>query len=131
MCLNNKLGQIETREAASNVKYGARQSTVLTKQYFNAMDLIFKEVNYDFLNLAKVVYKDGFTGAIVLGKRKNLKFFTALPELYCYRFSMFIFRTVLKFIRKKVFKLLNMEFVKGGLGRRWNCSRCCYCTKYD
>ena len=38
-----QLGQIETREAASNVKYGARQSTVLTKQYFNAMDLIFKE----------------------------------------------------------------------------------------
>ena len=110
-----QLGQIETREAASNVKYGARQSTVLTKQYFNAMDLIFKEVNYDFLNLAKVVYKDGFTGAIVLGEKLS-KIFTALPEYYTVTdFDVHIQDSSEVYKNKESVQLLNMEFVKGGL----------------
>ena len=110
-----QLGQIETREAASNVKYGARQSTVLTKQYFNAMDLIFKEVNYDFLNLAKVVYKDGFTGAIVLGEKLS-KIFTALPEHYTVTdFDVHIQDSSEVYKNKESVQLLNMEFVKGGL----------------
>ena len=76
-----KLGQIEQRDAVSNVKVGIHQSTLLTKQYFHAMDLMYKEVNYDLLNEAKYVYKDGITGTIVLGDRL-VKTFTALPEHY-------------------------------------------------
>ena len=53
-----KLGGIQQRDAVSNVKVGIRQSTLLTKQYFSAMDLIYKEVNYDLLNLAKIVFKN-------------------------------------------------------------------------
>ena len=48
------LGGIQQRDAVSNVKVGIRQSTLLTKQYFHAMDLMFKEVNYDCLNNAKL-----------------------------------------------------------------------------
>ena len=40
-----KLGQIEQRDAVSNVKVGIHQSTLLTKQYFHAMDLMYKEGN--------------------------------------------------------------------------------------
>lgn len=76
-----KLGQIEQRDAVSNVKVGIHQSTLLTKQYFHGMDLMYKEVNYDLLNEAKYVYKDGITGTIVLGDRL-VKTFTALPEHY-------------------------------------------------
>ena len=76
-----KLGQIEQRDAVSNVKVGIHQSTLLTKQYFHAMDLMYKEANYDLLNEAKVVYKDGITGTIVLGDRL-VKTFTALPKHY-------------------------------------------------
>ena len=76
-----KLGQIEQRDAVSNVKVGIHQSTLLTKQYFHAMDLMYKEVNYDLLNEAKFVYKDGITGTIVLGDHLT-KTFTALPEHY-------------------------------------------------
>lgn len=76
-----KLGQIEQRDAVSNVKVGIHQSTLLTKQYFHAMDLMYKEVNYDLLNEAKYVYKDGITGTIILGDRL-VKTFTALPEHY-------------------------------------------------
>ena len=74
-----KLGQIQEREAASNVKVGVRQSTLVTKQYFHAMDLIQRECCYDLLNLAKSVFKKGLTGTIVLGER-YVKTFTALPE---------------------------------------------------
>ena len=76
-----KLGQIEQRDAVSNVKVGIHQSTLLTKQYFHAMDLMYKEANYDLLNEAKYVFKDGITGTIVLGDR-FVKTFTALPEHY-------------------------------------------------
>lgn len=74
-----KLGQIQEREAASNVKVGVRQSSLVTKQYFHSMDLIQREVYYDLLNLAKFVFKKGLTGTIILGERLQ-KTFTALPE---------------------------------------------------
>ena len=45
------------------------------------MDLMFKEINYDCLNIAKKVYKNGITGNIVLGP-KLVKIFTALPEYF-------------------------------------------------
>ena len=76
-----KLGGIQQRDAVSNVKTGIRQSTLLTKQYFSAMDLMYKEVNYDLLNLAKIVYKKGISGTLILGNRLA-KMFTALPEHY-------------------------------------------------
>jgi hypothetical protein len=45
------------------------------------MDLMYKEVNYDLLNLAKIVYKKGISGTLILGNRLS-KMFTALPEYY-------------------------------------------------
>ena len=76
-----KLGGIQQRDAVSNVKTGIRQSTLLTKQYFSAMDLMYKEVNYDLLNLAKIIYKNGISGTLILGNRLA-KIFTAMPEYY-------------------------------------------------
>lgn len=76
-----KLGGIQARDAVSNVKVGIRQSSLLTKQYFTAMDSLYKEINYDLLNLAKVVYKNGICGTIINGTKLN-KIFTALPQYY-------------------------------------------------
>ena len=76
-----KLGGIQQRDAVSNVKVGIRQSTLLTKQYFSTMDLLYKEVNYDLLNLAKIVYKKGICGTLINGNKLN-EIFTALPEYY-------------------------------------------------
>ena len=76
-----KLGGIQQRDAVTNVKVGIRQSTLLTKQYFSAMDLMYKEVNYDLLNLAKIVFKKGIVGTLINGTRLN-QIFTALPEHY-------------------------------------------------
>lgn len=45
------------------------------------MDLIVNEMLLDCLNEAKIVYKNGLTGTIILGD-KYQKIFTALPEYF-------------------------------------------------
>lgn len=110
-----KLGGIQERDAVSNVKVGIRYSTLLTKQYFSAMDLMFKEVNYDCLNVAKQVYKNGITGNIVLGP-KLVKIFTALPEHYTVTdFDVHIQDSTESFQTKQEIKALNMELIKAGM----------------
>ena len=110
-----KLGQIEQRDAVSNVKVGIHQSTLLTKQYFHAMDLMYKEINYDLLNLAKVVYKDGITGTIVLGDRL-VKTFTALPEHYTMTdFDIHMEDSAETYQLREQLSGLNIELVKAGM----------------
>ena len=110
-----KLGGIQQRDAVSNVKVGINQSTLLTKQYFNAMDLMFKEVNYDCLNNAKLAWKKGLTGTIVLGP-KLVKVFTALPEHYTITdFDIHIQDSTETFQTKQEIKALNTELIKAQL----------------
>lgn len=110
-----KLGGIQQRDAVSNVKVGIAQSTLLTKQYFNAMDLMFKEVNYDCLNNAKLAWKNGITGTIVLGP-KLIKTFTALPEYYTITdFDIHIQDSTEAFQTKQEIRGLNVELIKAGL----------------
>lgn len=79
--LPEAMAQYEQRDAVSNVQLGVKTTMLLTKQYFQAMDIVYKEANYDMLNLAKNVWKKGLTGTIVLGNNYS-KIFTALPEYY-------------------------------------------------
>ena len=74
-----RLNGIEQRDAVTNIKQGVNNSFIVTKQYFVQMDLITNEILLDALNEAKVVYKNGLTGTIVLGE-KYQRIFTALPE---------------------------------------------------
>lgn len=109
-----KLGGIQQRDAVSNVKVGIRQSTLLTKQYFYAMDLIYKEINYDLLNLAKHVYKNGITGTIILGNKQQ-RIFTALPEYYTVTdFDIHIQDSSEIFRVRETLNQLSVEFIKAG-----------------
>lgn len=78
--LPEAMAQYEQRDAVSNVQLGVRTTMLLTKQLFKAMDIVYKEANYDMLNLAKLIWKDGITATIVLGNKAQI--FTALPEYY-------------------------------------------------
>ena len=110
-----KLGGIQQRDAVSNVKVGIAQSTLLTKQYFNAMDMMFKEVNYDCLNNAKLAWKKGVTGTIVLGP-KLVKTFTALPEHFTVTdFDIHIQDSTETFQTRQEIRGLNTEMIKAGL----------------
>lgn len=76
-----RLNGIEARDAVTNVKIGQNNSFIITKQYNHQMDLIVNEMLLDCLNQAKVVYKNGLEGTIILGD-KYQKVFTALPEYF-------------------------------------------------
>ena len=110
-----KLGQIQEREAASNVKVGVRQSTLVTKQYFHAMDLIQRETCYDLLNLAKSVFKKGLTGTIVLGERL-VKTFTALPEHFTMSdWDIHIQDSSESYMAMQNAQQINAQLIQGGL----------------
>ena len=109
-----KLGGIQQRDAVSNVKVGIRQSTLLTKQYFSAMDLLYKEVNYDLLNLAKIVYKNGICGTLINGNKLN-QIFTALPKYYTMTdFDIHIQDSTELFQAKENLRASSMELIKAG-----------------
>ena len=74
-----RLNGITAKDADSNVEVGQRNSFIVTKQFFQQMDLVVAEMLTDSLNLAKIVYKKGLTGNIILGNKLQ-KIFTALPE---------------------------------------------------
>lgn len=76
-----RLNGIETRDAVTNIKQGVDNSYIVTKHYFQQMDLITCEILLDSLNQAKVTYKKGLTGTIILGD-KYQQIFTALPEYF-------------------------------------------------
>ena len=109
-----KLGGIQERDAVSNVKVGIRQSTLLTKQYFSAMDLLYKEVNYDLLNLAKIVYKDGICGTLINGNKLN-QIFTSLPKYYTMTdFDLHIQDSTELFQAKENLRASSVELIKSG-----------------
>lgn len=74
-----RLNGIEQRDAVTNIKQGVNNSFIITKHYFQQMDLITCEMLLAALNEAKKVFKNGLTGTIILGD-KYQKVFTALPE---------------------------------------------------
>lgn len=76
-----RLNGIETRDAVTNIKQGVANSYIVTKHYFQQMDLITCEILLDSLNQAKVTYKKGLIGTIILGD-KYQQIFTALPEYF-------------------------------------------------
>jgi hypothetical protein len=63
-----RLNGIQQRDAVTNVQVGINNSFTVTKQWTFWMDLVLKEILLDSLNCAKIVYKKGLTGVIVLGK---------------------------------------------------------------
>lgn len=76
-----RLNGIEQRDAVTNIKMGQNNSFIITKQYYQQMDLVTNEILLDALNVAKRVYKNGLTGTFILGD-KYQKIFTALPESF-------------------------------------------------
>jgi len=110
-----KLGGIEQKDAVSNVQVGVRQSSYITKQYYQLMDLMTREMLLDILNLTKIVFKKGFSGTLILGERLN-KIFTALPEHYTVTDHDIHIADSADVIKEQEFiKVIAMEFIKGGV----------------
>jgi len=107
-----KLGGIEQKDAVTNVQLGVRQSAYITKQYYQIMDLLTREMLLDILNLTKIVFKNGFSGTIILGDRLN-KIFTALPEHYTVTdYDIHIADSAEVIREQELIKQLVIEFIK-------------------
>lgn len=76
-----RLNGIQQYDAVRNVQVGARNSFIVTKQYFHQMDLVSRNMLSDCLNLAKSVFKKGLKGVLVLGDERQ-KIFTAYPKYF-------------------------------------------------
>lgn len=109
-----RLNGIEQHDAVSNVKVGIKNSFTVTKQYYQQMDLLTNELLIDCLNTAKIVYKKGITGALILGD-KGVKVFTALPEYFTVTdFDIHIASSTNIIQDMELIKQLIPEFIKAG-----------------
>ena len=109
-----RLNGIQQRDAVTNVQVGINNSFTVTKQWHYQMDLVTREILLDSLDCAKIVWKDGLTGTLVLGKQQKL--FTALPEHFTVT-DFDIHLTTSSEILKEMeqIKAIVPEFVKGGI----------------
>lgn len=109
-----RLNGIQQRDAVSNVKVGISNSFTVTKQWHFQMDLVTREILIDALNCAKIVWKDGLTGTLVLGKLQ--KIFTALPEHFTVT-DFDIHLTTSSEMLKEIEQIKSIipEFIKGGI----------------
>lgn len=111
--LPEAMAQYEQRDAVSNVQLGVRTTMLLTKQLFKAMDIVYKEANYDMLNLSKLIWPYGITGIIVLGNKSQI--FTALPEYYTVTdFDLHIEDSAKSFQDRQSLVAISGELVRGG-----------------
>lgn len=110
-----RLNGIEQRDAVSNIKQGVNNSFIVTKHYFQQMDLVTCEMLLASLNQAKITYKNGLTGTLILGD-KYQKIFTALPEHYTLTdYDVHVVASTEIMQDLQTIKAMIPEFVKGQL----------------
>ena len=109
-----RLGGVQPRDAVANVEMSMQQSYIITKQYYQTMDILVREMIVDCLNIAKRVYKNGISGTLILGKNYT-QLFTALPEYYSFTdFDIHIADSQELIKEQEQIKQLTLELVKGG-----------------
>lgn len=110
-----RLNGIQQRDAVTNVQVGINNSFTITKQWHFQMNLVLREILLDALNCAKIVYKEGLTGTLILG-HKLQKIFTALPEHFTvtdFDIHLITSTDIIKEIEQ--IKALVPEFIKAGI----------------
>lgn len=109
-----RLNGIQQHDAVSNVKVGLRNSYIITKPYYNQMDLLVRDILIDSLNMGKIVWKNGLTGTLILGDKLQ-KEFIALPEHFTitdYDIHIISSSDIMKDMQ--TVQQLAVEFIKAG-----------------
>lgn len=110
-----RLNGIQQRDAVSNVEAGARNSYIITKPFYQQMDTLTIDILGDCLNMAKIVWKNGLTGTIILGDKMQ-RIFTALPEHFThtdYDIHIVPSTQILKDLQQ--LQGIVVELIKGGM----------------
>lgn len=109
-----RLNGIQQRDAVSNIQQGVTNSFTVTKPYFHQMDLVVNEILLDSLNEAKIVWKEGLVGTLILGESQQ-KLFTALPQYFTVTdYDIEIVPTTEIMQDIQTIKQLIPEFIKSG-----------------
>lgn len=109
-----RLNGIQQRDAVTNVQTGINNSFTITKQWHFQMDLVTREILLDCLDCSKIVYKDGLTGVLILGKLQ--KIFTALPKYFTVTDHDIHLTTSTEILKEmEQIKAIVPEFIKGGI----------------
>ena len=109
-----RLNGIQQRDAVSNVEAGAKNSWTITKPFYQQMDMVVNDALLDFLNIAKIVWKEGKTGTIVLGNLQ--KVFTALPQYFTMTdFDVHIVPSTQILKDMQQLQMIVVEMIKGGM----------------
>ena len=78
-----RLNGIQQKDAVTNVQTSVNNSFIVTKGFTQQIDITIISLLTDALNIAKIVYKDGLTGVLILGDKQS-RIFTALPEYFTF-----------------------------------------------
>lgn len=110
-----RLNGIQQKDAVTNVQVSVNNSFTISKQWYQQMDSLVEEMLVDALNEAKIVFKNGLTGTLILGD-KYQKVFTALPEFFTFT-DYDVHITTSSDITKQLEQLKQIipEFVKAGM----------------
>lgn len=110
-----RLNGIQQRDAVSNVEAGARNSYIITKPFYQQMDNLATDILSDCLDMAKIVWKDGLTGTLILGDKLQ-KVFTALPEHFTHTdFDVHIVPSTQILKDMQQLQGVVVELIKGGM----------------
>lgn len=109
-----RLNGIQQKDAVSNVAVGVQNSYTVTKHYYQQMDNLTVDILTDCLNIAKIVWKKGLTGTLVLGDKLQ-KVFTALPEYFTFTdYDVHITPSTRIMEEMKSVQQVVFEFIKSG-----------------
>lgn len=110
-----RLNGINQKDAVSNVEAGARNSFTITKPFYQQMDTLVIDILSDCLDMAKIIWKKGVTGTIILGDKLQ-KVFTALPEHFTHTdYDIHIVPTTQILKDMQNMQQLVIEMIKGGM----------------
>lgn len=107
-----RLNGIQQKDAVTNVQTSMNNSFIITKKYYQQMDLVTNELLVDCLNTAKIVYSKGLQGTLILGD-KYQKVFTALPKYFTFTdFDIHIITSTDVIKDMETIKAVIPEFIK-------------------
>lgn len=109
-----RLNGIQAKDAVSNIAVGQQNSYTITRPIYQQMDTLSIDILSDCLNQAKIVWKKGLTGVLILGD-KGQRVFTALPKYFTHTdYDVHITSSTQIMEEMKNIQQIVIEFIKSG-----------------
>jgi hypothetical protein len=109
-----RLNGIQQKDAVTNIQQGVNNSFIITKPIYQQMDLVSCELISGCLDQAKITWKKGLTGILVLGDQQQ-KIFTALPENFTHTdYDVHVISSTQIMQDMQQIQMLVPEFIKSG-----------------